>query len=133
MESARRGLQIVRFAMLISIVLYFVIVRMIPSYANPNPTVVRAMALVAFANLGVLILLRKQLVRNPSQALRSHPEDSAALARWKSGQLITWALCESIALYGLVLHFLGFSAGQVVPFFVAGALLIVVFPPNLPD
>jgi hypothetical protein len=68
MESARRGLQIIRFAMRISIVLYFVIVRMIPSYANPNPMVFRAMALVAFANLGVLIWLRKQLVRNQSEA-----------------------------------------------------------------
>jgi len=133
MESARRGLQIVRFAMLISIVLYFVIVRMVPSHANPNPMVFRVLALIGFLNLGALILLRKQLVRKPVEALRSHPEDSAALARWKSGQLITWAFSESIAVYGLVLHFLGFSAGQVVPFFVTGALLIVVFPPNLPE
>ena len=131
MESARRGLQIVRFAMLISIVLYFVIVRIVPSHANPNPMVFRVLALIGFLNLGALILLRKQLVRKPVEALRSHPQDSAALARWKSGQLITWAFSESIAVYGLVLHFL--SAGQVVPFFVAGALLIVVFPPNLPD
>jgi len=112
MESARRGLQIVRFAMLISIVLYFVIVRMVPSYASPNPMIFRVIALFAFANLGALLFLRKLLVAIPSEALRSRPEDSAALAKWKLGQLITWALGESIALYGLVLHVLGFSTRQ---------------------
>jgi hypothetical protein len=133
MESARRGLQIVRFAMLISIALYFGIIRMIPSHASPNPVIFRAIALFAFLSLGAIVGLRKLLVTSPFEVLRSRPEDSAALGKWKSGQLITWALGESIALYGVTLHFLGFSMGQVIPFFVAGALLILIFPPNLPD
>ena len=131
MESTRRQLQIVRFAMLISILLYFVIASRIPSSALPNPMIFRVIALFALANLGMLVFLRKSLVANPLQALRSHPEDSAALAKWKSGQVITWAVSEAIALYGLVLHFMGFPTVQVVPFFLAGALLIVIFPPSL--
>ncbi|HKR85006.1 MAG TPA: hypothetical protein VJS37_12690 [Terriglobales bacterium] len=133
MESARRGLRIVRFAMLISIALYFGMARMIPSHASPNPLIFRVIALFAFANLGALVWLRKLLVAIPFQVLRSRPEDAAALGKWKSGQLITWALGESIALYGLILHFLGFSMGSVIPFFLAGASLILIFPPSLPD
>jgi hypothetical protein len=133
MESARRGLQIVRLAMLISIALYFVMVKIIPSQASADPLIFRVIALFAFASLGALVWLRKLLVRDPIEVLRSRPQDSAALGKWKSGQLITWALGESIALYGLILHFLGFSMGQVIPFLVAGALLILIFPPSLPD
>jgi hypothetical protein len=133
MESARRGLQIVRFAMLISIALYFGMVRMIPSHASPNPLIFRVIALFAFANLGALVWLRKLLVAIPFEVLRSRPEDAAALGKWKSGQVITWALGESIALYGLILHFLGFSMGQEIPIFLAGALLILIFPPSLPE
>ncbi|HXU17158.1 MAG TPA: hypothetical protein VN708_18635 [Terriglobales bacterium] len=133
MESARRGLQIVRLAMLISIALYFGMVRMIPSHASPNPLIFRVLAIFAFANLGALVWLRKLLVATPCEVLRSRPEDAAALGKWKSGQLITWALGESIALYGLILHFLGFSMGPVIPFFLTGALLILLFPPRLPD
>jgi len=118
--------------MLVSIVLYFASLRMFPSSQSPNPLIFRLITLCAFATLGMLVLLRKVLVANPSEALRSRPDDSAALAKWKSRQLITWALGESIAIYGLLLHFLGFSTVQVVPFFLAGALLIVIFPPSLP-
>src|SRR6476660_5388435 len=132
MESARRQLQIVCFGMLVSIVLYFASLRMFPSSQSPNPLIFRLITLCAFATLGMLVLLRKVLVANPSEALRSRPDDSAALAKWKSRQLITWALGESIAIYGLLLHLLGFSTVQVVPFFLAGALLIVIFPPSLP-
>jgi hypothetical protein len=133
MESARRGLQIVRFAMLLSIVLYFIIATRIPAHVAPNPLIFRVLALLAVANLGLVVFFRTIFVRSPAEVLRSSPQDSSALAKWKSGQVLTWAFAEAIALYGLVLHFLGFPIGQVAPFFLAGALLIVIFAPNLPD
>ena len=133
MESARRGLQVVRLAMLISIVLYFIIAAQIPAHIAPNPLIFRVLALLAVANLGLVLFLRRIFISNPAEVLRSSPEDSSALAKWKSGQLLTWAFAEAIALYGLVLHFLGFAILQVAPFFLAGALLIVIFAPNLPD
>lgn len=135
MESDRLKLQIVRFAMLISIGLYFLVANMIPAHAHasPNPMIFRVITLFSFLSLGVVLLVRKLLVANPSEALRSNPEDSAAFAKWKSGQVATWALGEATALYGLVLHFTGFSAVETIPFFVAGALLIVIFPPSLPE
>jgi len=133
MESARRGLQIVRFAMLLSIVLYFIIATRIPAHIAPNPLIFRVLALLAVANLGLVLFFRTIFVRSPAEVLRSSPQDSSALAKWKSGQVLTWAFAEAIALYGLVLHFLGCPIGQVAPFFLAGALLIVIFAPNLPD
>ena len=132
MESARRGLQVVRFAMLISIVLYLVMVVQLPAHTAPNPLLFRVLALLAVANVGVLFFLRRVFVDGPTEALRTSPQDPAALAKWKSGHILTWAFAEAIALYGLVLHFLGFSMREISPFFLAGALLIVVFGPKLP-
>ena len=132
MEPLRRSLQVVRFAMLISIVLYVVITRMIPAstHSAPNPIILETVALLAFADLGILLFLRRILVSGPAEVLRTEPGESAALARWKAGQVITWALAESIALFGVVLHFLGFPITQVAPFFVVGAVVILIFPPR---
>ncbi len=132
MEAARRGLQVVRFAMLISIVLYLVIVVQLPAHTAPNPLLFRVLALLGVANVGLILFLRRIFVASPAEVLRSSPQDSTALAKWKSGHILTWAFAEAIALYGLVLHFLGFSMREVSPFFMAGALLIVVFGPKLP-
>jgi len=95
MESARRGLQIVRFAMLLSIVLYFIIATRIPAHVAPNPLIFRVLALLAVANLGLVLFFRTIFVRSPAEVLRSSPQDSSALAKWKSGQVLTWAFAES--------------------------------------
>lgn len=133
MESARRGLQVIRLAMLISITLYVVIAVLIPSHGNPNPLIFRIVSLVAVTNVGVLFVARRLFVASAADTLKSSPDNSAALAKWKTGHLITWAFAESIAIFGLVLHFLGFPMSLARVFFVAGFLLIAIFPPSRPN
>jgi hypothetical protein len=43
---------------------------------------------------------------------------------------VTYCLSEAIALYGMVLHFLGFGLSQIVPFFIAGLGLIIFYWPR---
>lgn len=66
------------------------------------------------------------------EVLATNAMDAVAVRRWQTGQLITYAFAEAIALYGLVLHFLGFTHIEVVPFLVVGFLLILFFQPRLP-
>ena len=131
--KAAQQLQIIRFAMLASIILYFVLAETVPAHAVPNPLVLRLIVVLAFADIAVLLVLRKILVERSAVALSAQPDDPVALVRWKTGQLITYALAEAIALYGIVLHFLGFNTLQVSPFFLAGFFLILIFAPRLPE
>ena len=41
-----------------------------------------------------------------------------------------YCLSEAVAVYGLVLHFFGFSLSQVRPFFFAGLMLLFFFEPR---
>ena len=61
--------------------------------------------------------------------LAGHPEDTKALRKWRQGYIVIYILAEAVALYGVVLHFIGFAAVRVGPFFVAGFTLILFFRP----
>ena len=133
MEAARRLMQIIRFAMLSSLIVLFYISRAIPSRVTLNPTILVVLAIVALVDVVVLLAIRRAYVTRSAMILASDPENPAAIARWKSGQLITYALGEAVALYGIVLHFLGSTISQTALFFAGGVFIILIFPPTLPE
>jgi hypothetical protein len=133
MEASRRMMQIIQGAFLVSIVLYAVITKMLPASVAPNVLIFRVLALLAMGNVVMIFLLRRKLVKPSEQTLSTQPEDAAALASWRTGYLITYAFSEAIALYGLVLHFIGFAFVQVLPFFIAGFVLILFYAPRRPS
>jgi hypothetical protein len=105
---------------------------MLPAATAPNILVYRAIALLAVVDVVIIFVCRRMMVQPAEGALAGHPEDPAALARWRTGYLITYALSEAAALYGLVLHFLGFSLVQVAPFLITGFVLILFYAPRSP-
>jgi hypothetical protein len=138
MEQALKVLQIVRGGLLISVVLYFVIAEQIrrasvatPAKA-PDPIVLYALALMALASLFIATVLRRKLYGNAEETLRAQPGDATALTRWRTGHLLFLAICEAVALYGFVLRILGFQMLQVLPFFVAAFVAMVLFGPRRP-
>ena len=133
MESATRVLQIIRLAMLASIVFYAGICRAIPSTASANPIMLRAIAILAVMNVGAIIILRRLLVSKSEAAVATQPSDGKALAQWRTGYLVIYAVSESSSVYGVVLHFLGFPFGPVLPFFFGGFVLLVFFRPRQPS
>jgi hypothetical protein len=46
--------------------------------------------------------------------------------------MATFALSEAVVIYGVVLRFVGFRFSQVVPFFLAGLILMLFFGPRRP-
>jgi F0F1-type ATP synthase membrane subunit c/vacuolar-type H+-ATPase subunit K len=141
MQSAVRIVQLIRLAMLVSVVFYAgVATSFAPHGSRVNTSVFYVLtALAAFMVVGVLMVRR--LFVAPAEALlasqientESQPKNAAVAQRWQVGYILTYVFCEAIALYGLVLQFLGFSLSQVAPFYVASIALMLFFSPRPPS
>jgi hypothetical protein len=125
-----KNLQLIRIAMLATVVFYAVIATLTPASGEPNPIAFYAFTAIAIAEVGAIFVMRRALV-SPAQ-MGAMPQLDAATVSMKPGTalIVIYCLSEPVALYGLVLHFLGFSLSQVAPFFVAGFVLLFFFEPR---
>ena len=130
MEESARLLRVIQFAMLASIVLNVVIGELVGRTLLANPMVFYALSFAAVTAVGVLLVMRRTLVLPSESALRSRPDDTASLNRWRAGYIITYGLSEAVALFGLVLRLLGFRLSQVWTFYIAGFILLLFFSPR---
>jgi hypothetical protein len=133
MRGTVRRLRVVQWTMLGSILLYAVVGKIISFAARPaDPSLSYVFTTAGVALVGVIFLVRRTLVLRPAEDLASRPDDSISLGHWKTGYIATYALCEALALFGLVLRFLGFTFRQSLPFYVAGFVLLFFFGPREP-
>jgi hypothetical protein len=134
MNNVRRAIQIARGFMALGILIYVFLVLWLPSSTPPNPIVFLAFTGTAVAMVVVIFIVRRRLVLPAEASLAINPQDAKALASWRQGYVLIYALCEAIALCGLLLHFLGNLLPRVLPFFLAGWALIMFFTPKIaPD
>ena len=132
MEAKVRTLWIIWAALLVAMSGTIVLSRLANVHATPNPVVIRVISLVAASEVFVIVLLRRKLVVPALTLLATQPGDRGALARWQSGQIATWGLSTCIAIYGLILRYLGFDFRQLLPFFIAGCALMLFYTPRQP-
>jgi hypothetical protein len=134
MNSSRRLLNFIRAAMLLAIALYVFMGESIASAANreSDPLMFKVLALVSIVTVATILMVRRTTIRAANGTLQSQPEDPQALGRWRSGYIITYALCEAVALFGFVLRIMGFSLSQVAPFYLAAILLMLYYSPRRP-
>jgi hypothetical protein len=119
--------------MLGSIVLYAVAGKIINSGARAaDPSLSYIFTTAGVALVGMIFVVRRTLVLRSAEDLASRPDDSIRLSHWKSGYIVTYALCEALALFGLILRFLSFTFQQSLPFYVAGFVLLFFFGPRDP-
>jgi hypothetical protein len=119
--------------MLGSILLYAVAGKIISFAVHPvDSSLSYVFTTVGVALVGMIFVVRRTLVLRPAEDLASRPDDSISLSHWKSGYIATYVLCEALALFGLVLRFLGFTFQQSLPFYVAGFVLLLFFGPREP-
>jgi hypothetical protein len=135
MESAVKVVRLIQVAMLVSIViLVFIGERMAPTpQPASDPTVFYVLSLASITIIGVILVVRRTLVLQSANALRGRPNDAATLRRWQAGHIATYALSETLALFALLLRFLGFNLSQVAPLYLAGFILILFFGPRQPS
>jgi hypothetical protein len=103
-----------------------------PRARTVDPSFSYVFSAAAVAVVGVIFVLRRTLVLPSAESLASHPDDLVSLRHWKSGYLATYALCETLALFGVALRFLGFNLQQSLLYYVGGFVLLFYFGPRQP-
>jgi len=132
MQAALRTVRLIHIAMLASIGMYVVIGETVRSHYAAHPTVLYALSFASISVVGALLVVRRTLVVQSELQLREKPEDAALLSRWRAGHIITYALCETLALFGLVLRLLSFTISQTWPYYAGGFVLMLLFWPREP-
>jgi hypothetical protein len=120
--------------MLVSVGLYaFIADRLGPAPKVVSPAFIYSIAAVAASMVGAILLVRRMKLKPAESTLAGNSENAVALNRWRTGYIATFALSEAVVLYGVVLRFVGLGFRQVVPFFVAGFILMLFFGPRRPS
>lgn len=133
MGGTVKQLRVVQLAMLASILIYALVGEVARSTARTvDPSLSYIFSTAALAIVGVIFVVRRTLVLRSAENLVAHPDDSLTLNHWKTGYIATYALCEALALLGMVLRFLGSNLLQSLSFYVGGFVLLSFFGPREP-
>lgn len=131
MEAAKT-LRLIQRALLGSIVLYVILGEALaPKRSFSDPTLDYVLSTIAVAVVGIIFVVRRTLVLRAQEDLARSAEDRLSLEHWKTGFIMTYALCEALALFGLVLRFSGYHLEQSLEFYIGGFVLLAFFSPRL--
>jgi hypothetical protein len=134
MVVALRMLRIVQWAMLASILLYACLSTVLhPATRMLDPGISYLFTTLGVAIIGVIFVVRRTLVFRAEESLVRQPDDAISLNHWKTGYIVTYALCEALALFGLIERFLGSSVQQTIPYYIGGFVLMFFFRPRQPE
>ncbi len=123
-------LQTLRIALLVSIALYVFVGERLATPGAPDRNLYFAITLVAITIVGMIFAVWRLFVLRSAAILADQPDNAAALKRWRTGYIFTYGLCETLALFGFVLCFMGFTLSEVAPFYVVGFVLVLLFSPR---
>jgi hypothetical protein len=133
MTRALKTLRAVQWAMLASILLYGILGEVLGPVARAlDPSLSYLFTTLGVAIVGVIFVVRRTLVLRAAESLATHPDDNISLNHWRTGYFATYALCEALALFGLVQRFLGSSLQQSAPYYIGGFVLLFFFRPRQP-
>lgn len=133
MGAALRTVRMIQIAMLASVLAYVVIGELTKLNVSPNHTILYALSAVSISLIGAILVVRRTLVIQSEVQLRQRPGDAAIINRWKAGHIVTYALCEALGLFGLLLRLLGFPRSQVWPYYAGAFALLLLLWPRLPQ
>ena len=135
MDAAVRIVQMIRAALMVSIVLYALVGEMVGRSLNSTPdnSIYFGITVAAVITVALIVVMRRVLVLPAEGVLARQAGDQVALGRWRTGYVVTYALSETVALFGLVLRFLGFTLSHVATFYVVGLILMMFFGPRRPS
>jgi len=102
-----------------------------PKTTVPPAPMIMAMGFVSVSTMGAAYFIRARLVQPASEKLAGNPEDAGAAGRWRTGVIISLALCESVALFGFLLRFMGGSWNICAVFYTVGIFFLLAWTPRL--
>lgn len=134
MSKALATLRLMQWSMLASVLLYVLVGQVAPATARIlDPSVSYLFATLGVAVVGIIFVVRRTLVFRAAASLAFHPEDILSLNQWRTGYIVTYALCEALALFGLIMRFLGGNLQASGPYYLGGFILLFFFRPQQPE
>jgi hypothetical protein len=132
----------IQIALLVTIVLCMFVGEMAaraPARYHSN-TLFHALSLISISLVGATVVVRRTLVLRSEILLKERHDDGVtdgsltndglAMARWRTGYLFLYALCELLGLFGLSLRLVGFPLANVWGFYLGGFLLLLLYSPR---
>jgi len=132
----------IQIALLVTIVLCMFVGEMVaraPARYHSN-TLFHALSLISISLVGATVVVRRTLVLRSEILLKERHDDvvndgsltndGLAMARWRTGYLFLYALCELLGLFGLSLRLVGFPLANVWGFYLGGFLLLLLYSPR---
>jgi hypothetical protein len=133
MLAVLRTLRAIQWGMLASVIVYAFIGEVAGGRGiSRNPTLNYILSTISVAVVGMIFVVRRTLVLRSEASLAAHPDDGLSLSHWKNGYIATYALCESLAVFGLIQRLAGFTFAQSVPFYLGGFVMLFFFAPRQP-
>ena len=131
-RQSLRNIRIVHFAFLAAPAFLYFVLATITITGNGEPSFLpTVLALLSVSEVGIGTAFRSKLMRPAAEKLQRSPEDSAAMAQWLRGNILSFAFAFTVVLYGFLIRVLGFSWNFAAWFFVAGFLLLLWWTPRL--
>ncbi len=131
-QSTVRQMRILHGVLLVSMVLYAALGEKLgPAERRELKIIPLALAVQALLCLGIALFFQARMVRAAAEALCLRPEETQPLQRWRTGNIISFLLCEAAALFGLVLRMLGGTFLGSAPFYAVAILLMLLWVPRL--
>ncbi len=124
----------VQIAMLVSIALYAVAGEMLARTLTRDPAnaLFHALSFISISLVGATVVVRRTLVLPSEASLKKRSDDNVAVARWRTGYLSLYALCEVLGVFGLILRMASFPLANVWGFYLGGFLLLLLYSPRAP-
>src|SRR5713226_10658094 len=96
MGSALRLVRQVQIAMLVTIALYAVAGEMLSGKLAHDPAnaLFHALSFISISLVGATVVIRRTLVLPSEASLVQRSDDTVAVARWRTGYLFLYALCD---------------------------------------
>jgi hypothetical protein len=130
MNPAVLQLRVMQGAFIVSVLLFFVVIRTLPpSPVMANPTLQWAIVSAAILSAISGFVVQRMILRAASHASAPRPYP-ILLRQWMTGHLFRFATAESVALFGVVLNRLGGPSAFVYALFGAGLLLLLLWQPG---
>jgi uncharacterized membrane protein YdcZ (DUF606 family) len=119
--------------MLVSVGICVVIGEITGTRLTTDTRALYAISFISISLVGAVLVVRKTMVLQSEDELKTKPGDPIVLKRWQTGYIVTYVLCELLGLFGLLLRLMGSPLNQVWPYYAGTFVMLLLFWPRLPQ
>jgi hypothetical protein len=135
MPDTLQKMRVLYVGLMVCMLLYIRAIKFIPvpRYKSLNPAMYFALIFLAANTLVAGQILRYFSRRATVEKLRTDADDPKAVRRWRSGLMASGLMAEVLASFGFLVYISGATGRQAAPFFIAGAVALIIWCLGNPD